>query len=108
MQQDLRQWSAKFGPVYAAGLRRRRARAGDTWHLDKVFIKVNGVRQYLRRAVDQDGTVLDILVQSRRNATAAKRFLAKLMKTQQRVPRGDCCLPLSSSLGQQRRSACHR
>src|SRR5690348_11175744 len=82
----IRQWSAKFGPVYAAALRRRRARAGDTWYLDEVFIKVNGVRQYLWWAVDQDGTVLDILVQSRGNATAAKRFLAKLMKTQQRVP----------------------
>ena len=52
-----------------------------------MFIKVNGARQYLWRAVDQDGNVLDILVQSRRNAKAAKRFLAKLMKTQRRVPR---------------------
>jgi transposase-like protein len=83
----IRQWCAKFGAAYAAGLRRRRARAGDKWHLDEVFIKVNGVRQYLWRAVDQDGNVLDILVQSRRNTKAAKRFLAKLMKTQQRVPR---------------------
>jgi len=85
--ETIRQWCATFGPAYAAGLRRRRARAGDTWHLDEVVIKVNGVRQYLWRAVDQDGNVLDILLQSRRNAKAAKRFLAKLRKTQQRVPR---------------------
>lgn len=52
-----------------------------------MFIKVNGVRQYLWRAVDQDGSVLDILVQSKRDAKAAKRFLAKLMKKQRRVPR---------------------
>jgi putative transposase len=85
--ETIRQWCTKFGAAYAAGLRRRRARAGDKWHLDEVFIKVNGVRQYLWRAVDQDGNVLDILVQSRRNTKAAKRFLAKLMKTQRRVPR---------------------
>jgi putative transposase len=85
--ETIRQWSVKFGAAYAAGLRRRRPQAGDKWHLDEVFIKVNGQRQYLWRAVDQDGNVLDILVQSRRNAKAAKRFLAKLMKKQRRVPR---------------------
>ncbi len=81
------QWCDRFGPQYAAALRRRRPQARDKWHLDEVFIKVNGVRQYLWRAVDQDGNVLDILVQSRRDAKAAKRFMAKLMKKQRRVPR---------------------
>ncbi|MEU2982723.1 IS6 family transposase [Streptomyces hirsutus] len=85
--ETIRQWCVKFGPVYARELRRRRPRAGDTWHLDEVFIKVNGERQYLWRAVDRDGNVLDILVQSPRDAKAAKRFLAKLMKKQGRVPR---------------------
>ncbi|MEV6319266.1 IS6 family transposase [Streptomyces sp. NPDC051776] len=85
--ETLRQWCEKFGPQYAAALRRRRPQAGDKWHLDEVFIKVNGVRQYLWRAVDQDGHVLDILAQSRRDAKAAKRFMAKLMKKQCRVPR---------------------
>jgi len=85
--ETIRAWSMKFGAAYAAGLRRRRPTAGDKWHLDEVFITINGRRQYLWRAVDQDGNVLDILVQSRRNAKAAKRFLAKLMKKQQRVPR---------------------
>ncbi|WP_455711429.1 IS6 family transposase [Streptomyces hirsutus] len=74
-----------------AGLRRRTkppaCGPGDTWHLDEVFIKINGVRHYLWRAVDQHGNVLDILLQSRRNAKAAKRFMAKLMKKQRRVPR---------------------
>src|SRR6478735_4796965 len=50
-----RQWCAQFGPVYAAGLRRRRPRPGDKWHLDEVFLTINGRRQYLWRAVDQDG-----------------------------------------------------
>jgi putative transposase len=85
--ETIRAWSVNFGAAYAAALRRRRPQAGDKWYLDEVFIKVNGVRQYLWRAVDQDGNVLDILVQSRRNVKAAKRFLAKLMKKQQRVPR---------------------
>ncbi|MFD5661939.1 IS6 family transposase [Streptomyces hirsutus] len=80
--ETIRRWCVKFGPVYARELRRRRPRAGDTWHLDEVFIKVNGERQYLWRAVDRDGNVLDILVQSTRDAKAAK-----LMKKQGRVPR---------------------
>ncbi|MFC5855511.1 IS6 family transposase [Streptomyces chlorus] len=85
--ETVRRWCAKFGQAYADGLRRRRPRPGDTWHLDEVFVKINGVRQYLWRAVDQDGNVLDVLLQSKRDAKAAKRFLAKLMKKQQQVPR---------------------
>ena len=85
--ETIRQWCAKFGPVYAAGLRRRQPRPGDKWHLDEVFLTINGRRHYLWRAVDQDGNVLDILVQSRRDAKAAKRFMAKLMKKQCRAPR---------------------
>ena len=72
--ETIRQWCAKFGPVYAAGLRRRQPRPGDKWHLDEVFLTINGRRQYLWRAVDQDGNVLDILVQPRRDAEAAKRL----------------------------------
>jgi putative transposase len=85
--ETIRRWCLKFGQAYADGLRRRRPQAGDKWHLDEVFIKVNGERQYLWRAVDQDGNILDILVQSRRDANAAKRFMARLMKKQCRVPR---------------------
>ena len=57
--ETIRQWCAKFGPDYAAGLRRRQPRPGDKWHLDEVFLTINGRRQYLWRAVDQDGNVLD-------------------------------------------------
>ena len=84
--ETIRQWCAKFGPVYAAGLRRRQPRPGDTWHLDEVFLTINGRRHYLWRAVDQDGNVLDILV-SCRDAKAAKRFFRKLLKRQCTSPR---------------------
>ena len=85
--ETIRQCCAKFEPVYAAGLRRRQPRTGDKWHLDEVFLTINGRRQYLWRAVDQDGNVLDILVQRRRDATAAKRFFRKLLKRQCASPR---------------------
>ena len=85
--ETVRQWSRKFGQTYANELRRRRARTGDKWFLDEVFLKINGKTQYLWRAVDQDGNVLDILVQSRRNKVAAKKFFRKLLKGCQYVPR---------------------
>ncbi len=68
-------------------MRHRRGRQGDTWHLDELFVKIRGRQQYLWRAVDEDGDVLDILVQSRRNRQAAKRFFRKLLKRQGREPR---------------------
>ncbi len=83
----IREWSRKFGQTYANGLRRRRPRPGDKWHLDEVFLKIKGKQHYLWRAVDQDGNVLDILVQSRRSKKAAKRFFRKLLKGMQYVPR---------------------
>ena len=85
--ETIRSWCAKFGPDYAARLRRWRPRPGDKWHLDEVFVKINGTTHYLWRAVDQHGDVLDILVQSRRNAVAAKRFFRKLRKGLRYVPR---------------------
>src|SRR5918995_5364041 len=69
----IRQWCRKFGQAYANQLRRRRPRPGDTWHLDEVFLTINKEHHYLWRAVDQDGTVLDILVQGRRDKQAAKK-----------------------------------
>ena len=78
--ETIRQWCHKFGQTYANELRRRRPRPGDKWHLDEVFIKINGKTHYLWRAVDQHGTVLDILVTSRRDAKAATRFFRKLLK----------------------------
>src|SRR6476661_8481454 len=72
--ETIRRWCAKFGQAYANQLRRRRPRPGDKWHLDEVFIRINGKIHYLWRAVDQHGNVLDILVQPRRDAKAARKF----------------------------------
>ena len=83
----IRKWCRRFGPEYAARLRRRRGRLGDTWHLDEMFVTIQGRQQYLWRAVDEAGDVLDILVQPRRNRHAAVRFFRKLLKTQRHVPR---------------------
>jgi putative transposase len=83
----IRQWCLKFGQDYANRLKRRRAQPGDKWHLDEVFLTINGKRHYLWRAVDQDDNVLDILVQSRRNTQAAKKFFRKLLKGLTYVPR---------------------
>src|SRR5688572_25967439 len=69
--ETIRRWCAKFGQQDANALRRRRPRPGDTWHLDEVFLKINGQVRYLWRAVDQDGNVLDILVHNRRDKAAA-------------------------------------
>ncbi len=85
--ETIRKWSHKFGQTYANQLRRRRARPGHKWHMDEVFLKINGKTHYLWRAVDQDGNVLDILVQSRRNKAAAKKFFRKLLKGCTYVPR---------------------
>jgi putative transposase len=85
--ETIRQWCAKFGQAYANRLRRRQARPGDKWHLDEAFIRINGTIHYLWRAVDQHGNVLDILVEPRRNALAAKKFFHKLLKGLQYVPR---------------------
>src|SRR3712207_3293776 len=74
---SIRQWCLRFGADFARGLRRRRPRPSDTWHMDEVFLRINGVQHHLWRAVDQHGVVLDILVQGRRNATAAKRFFGR-------------------------------
>jgi putative transposase len=83
----IRKWCRKFGQAYANQLRRRRPRPGNKWHLDEVVLTINKERQYLWRAVDQDGNVLDILVQSRRNKQAAKKFFRKLLKGLTYVPR---------------------
>jgi putative transposase len=85
--ETVRAWCDRFGQEYANQLRRRRPRPGDKWHLDEVFVRINGTQRYLWRAVDQHGNVLDVLVQSRRNALAAKKFFRKLLKDLRYVPR---------------------
>ena len=83
----IRLWCTKFGPTYAAGLRRRRARSGDKWHLDEVLLKIRGKRHWLWRAVDQHGVVLDILVQERRDQASAERFLQCVLQSCEYEPR---------------------
>ena len=85
--ESIRAWGLRFGRAFATMLKRRRSRPGDKWFLDEVFIRIRGKLHYLWRAVDQHGTVLDILVQSRRSAKAAKRFFKKLLKGLQYSPR---------------------
>ncbi len=81
----VRQWALQFGQGFANEI--RLPRAGDKWHLDEVVVKIAGTTHWLWRAVDQHGIVLDVLVQSRRDAKAAKRLLRKLLKRQERAPR---------------------
>src|SRR5215207_7985840 len=85
--ETIRQRGLKFGQAFANQIRRRLPCMGDKWHLDEVAVKIAGVKHWLWRAVDQDGFVLDVLVQSRRNKAAAKRLLRKLLKKQMCPPR---------------------
>ena len=84
--ETIRLWCQKFGLDYARKLKRRQGRLGDNWHLDEVFIRINGRQQYLWRAVDQDGDVIDILVQPRRDQRAAERFFRRLLRGQGQEP----------------------
>ncbi|OUJ14869.1 IS6 family transposase [Acetobacter sp. DsW_063] len=80
--ETIRRWSLKFGAPYARRLRRKSARRGDIWHLDEVRIVIGGRPHWLWRAVDQDGYVLDEILQARRNTKAARRLLTRLLKKQ--------------------------
>ncbi len=78
--ETVRRWFLKFGPSIAANIRRLRPRPSDHWHLDKMVISIRGGQYWLWRAVDNEGEVLDFLVQSRRDAQAAKKLMVKLLK----------------------------
>ena len=80
--ETIRCWAKKFGPDYAGRLRRKVPSPNDVWHLDEVVVTICGRKHWLWRAVDQDGYVLDEVVQTRRNTKAAKRVLVRLMKKQ--------------------------
>ncbi len=84
--ETVRRWALKFGLAYARKLRWVRPRPDFRWHLDEVFVSINGKRMYLWRAVDSEGEVLDILVQSRRNKKAALKLMRKLLKKQGYAP----------------------
>jgi putative transposase len=85
--ESIRDWGIRFGRQYAATLKRRRSKPGDKWHLDEVFIRIRGKSHYLWRAVDQNGVVLDILVQKHRDTNSAKRFFRKLLSGGTEAPR---------------------
>ncbi len=84
--ETVRRWALKFGQAYARKLRKTRPQPNARWHLDEVFVSINGKRMYLWRAVDNEGEVLEILVQSRRNKKAALKLIRKLLKKQGFVP----------------------
>ena len=81
-REAVRCWVIKFGPLIAANLRRRRSAPTGRWHLDEMVVKIGGRRMYLWRAVDDEGEVLDVLVQERRNKHAALKLLRRLLKNQ--------------------------
>jgi putative transposase len=84
--ETVRRWFLKFGPAIAAKLRRIRPKPSNHWHLDEMVVTINGKRHWLWRAVDNEGEVLDFLVQPRRNAKAAKKLMKKLLKKQGFLP----------------------
>jgi putative transposase len=85
--ETVRCWVLKFGPAIARRLRRHRPRPSNRWHLDELVVRIGGKRRYLWRAVDHEGQVLDMLVQSRRDSRAALRLMRKLLKKQGFAPK---------------------
>jgi putative transposase len=85
--ETVRRWVLKFGPAIARRLRQRRPRPSDRWHLDEMVVRIGGERLHLWRAVDHEGEVLDMLVQSRRDSRAALRLMRKLLRKQGFVPK---------------------
>ena len=85
--ESIRLWCNKFGRQYAKRLKRRHQGFGDTFYIDEVFVKIQGKQQYLWRAVDQDGEILDVFLQTRRDGAAAKRFFKRLIKNHRAEPR---------------------
>ena len=85
--ETIRRWVLKFGPLLARRLRQRRPRPGDRWHLDEMVVRIAGKRLYLWRAVDQEGEILDVLVQRLRDKRAAVKLMRKLLRKQGFVPR---------------------
>ena len=85
--ESIRLWCIKFGVKYTKRLKRKHRGYGDTFYIDEVFVKINGKQHYLWRAVDQDGEVVDVYLQSKRNAATAKRFFRRLIRNHKVEPR---------------------
>ena len=84
--ETVRRWVNHFGPMIASDLRKRRPRPHSTWHLDEVYLKIDGRMVYLWRAVDAEGEILDVLVQAKRDKHAALKLMRKLLKKYGFVP----------------------
>jgi putative transposase len=85
--ETIRLWCIKFGAIYSRRLKRRHRGYGDTFYIDEVFVKINSQQQYLWRAVDQDGEVVDVYLQAKRDGAAAKRFFRRLLRSHGGEPR---------------------
>lgn len=85
--ESIRRWCLKFGPKFQKNLKRREGKGASQWHCDEMFVRINGEFVYLWRAVDQDGDVLDVLVQKRRSRIAAERFFRTVLQRQGVMPR---------------------
>lgn len=83
----IRLWSVKFGQIYAKRLKKKHQGYGDIFYIDEVFVKIGGKQQYLWRAVDQDGEIVDVLLQAKRDGKAAKRFFKRLLRCHNDEPR---------------------
>ncbi len=86
-RESVRRWCIKFGAIFSRRLKRKHRGHGDTFLIDEVFVKINGQQHYLWRAVDQDGEVVDVYLQSRRDAAVAKRFFKRLRRNSRCEPR---------------------
>ena len=86
-RESIRLWCIKFGTIYTRRLKRKHRGFGDTFYVDEVFVKINGKQHYLWRAVDQDGEVVDVYLQAKRDGTAAKRFFTRLLRSHGGEPR---------------------
>jgi putative transposase len=86
-REAIRLWCIKFGAIYTRRLKRKHRGYGDTFFIDEVFVKINGKQHYLWRAVDQDGEVVDVFLQARRDGAAAKRFFKRLLRSHGGEPR---------------------
>jgi putative transposase len=86
-RESIRLWCIKFGALYARRLKRKHQGYGDTFFIDEVFVKINGKQHYLWRAVDQDGDVVDVYLQAKRDGAAARRFFKRLLRSSGGEPR---------------------
>ncbi|EED36569.1 transposase [Luminiphilus syltensis NOR5-1B] len=86
-RESVRLWCIKFGALYARRLKRKHRGYGDTFYIDEVFVKINGKQHYLWRAVDQDGEVVDVFLQAKRDGAAARRFFKRLLRSHGGEPR---------------------